>query len=88
MKLEHLEKDLGAIATWINTDGLKMNVAKTQLMVLCGKSRQKSAQSVCVQISDRELPKQESVKYLGVRIDENLNWKLHVEVRQNLSQRQ
>ena len=39
--------------------------------------------SVCVWISDRELPKQESVKYLGMRIDKNLNWKLHIdEVRQ------
>ena len=85
---KHLEEDLGAIATWINTNGLKMNVAKTQLMVLCGKSRQKSAQSVCVRISDRELPKQESVKYLGVSIDKNLNWKIHIdEVRQKCLQR-
>ena len=29
---KHLEEDLGAIATWINTNGLKMNVAKTQLI--------------------------------------------------------
>ena len=70
---KHLEEDLGAIATWINTNRLKMNVAKTQLMVLCGKSRQKSAQSVHMWISNRELPKQESVKYLGVTIDKNLN---------------
>ena len=76
---KHLEEDLGAIATWINSNGLKMNVAKTQLMVLCGKSRQKSAQPVCVWIGDRGLPKQESVKYLGVRIDKNLNWKLHID---------
>ena len=74
---KHLEEDLGATATWINSNDLKMNVVKTQLMVLCGKSREKSAQSVCVWIGDRELPKQESVKYLEVRIDKNLNWKLH-----------
>ena len=73
---KHLEEDLGATATWINSNGLKVNVAKThvQLMVLCGKSKQKSAQLSMwsVQISDKELPKQESVKYLGVRIDK---WK-------------
>ena len=76
---KHLEEDLGAIATWINTNSLKMNVAKTQLMVLCGKSRQKSAQSVRVRISNRELPKQESVKYLGVTLDKNLKWKMHID---------
>ena len=31
---KHLEEYLGAIATWINTNSLKMNVAKTQLMIL------------------------------------------------------
>ena len=35
-----LEEDLEGIAIWINNNGLKMNIAKTQLMVLCGKSRQ------------------------------------------------
>ena len=65
------------LATWINSNGLKMNVAKINGPVW--QSRQKSAQSVCVRISDRELPKQESVKYLGVRIDKNLNWKLHID---------
>ena len=48
-------------------------------MVLCGKSRQKSAQSVRVWISNRELPKQESVKYLGVTIDKNLKWKMYID---------
>ena len=48
-------------------------------MVLCGKSRQKSAQSVRVRISNRELPKQESVKYLGVTTDKNLKWKMHID---------
>lgn len=76
---KHLEEGLGGIATWINTNSLEMNVAKTQLMVLCGKSRQKSAQSVRVRISNRELPKQESVKYLGVTIDKNLKWKMHID---------
>ena len=52
-----------SFATWIDTNGLKMNIVKTQLMVLCGNSKQKSAQSVCVRIGDAELPKQESVKY-------------------------
>ena len=76
---QQLEEDLGVIAGWINANSLKMNVAKTQLMVLCGKSRQESAQSVHVRICDRELPKKESVKYLGVKIDNTLNWKLHLD---------
>ena len=54
---QQLEEDLRAIAGWINANSLKMNVAKTQLMVLCGRSRQESAQSVHVRICDKELLK-------------------------------
>ena len=44
---KHLEEDLGALATWINSNGLNMNVAK-KLMVLCGKvGKNQLSQYVC-----------------------------------------
>lgn len=41
---QQLQEDQEAIAGWINVNSLKMNVAKTQLMVLCGRNRPESAQ--------------------------------------------
>ena len=58
---------------------LKMNIAKTQLMILCRRGKQVVADSVKVCIEGVELPKQEEVKYLGVIIDRGLNWKSHID---------
>lgn len=52
-------------------------------MVLCGRSKPKSVQLVRVPIGDSELARQELVKYLGVKIDQSLTWKLHIEMKFN-----
>ena len=65
------------ISMWIKSNGLKMNVAKTQLMVLNRKSKDK-AEQIQVKIDGTELNKQCSVRYLGVHIDKDLTWKVHV----------
>ena len=69
-----LEEDLGRVAKWIVANGLKMNVAKTQLMVLSKKSDKRRANDVVVRSGEQALTKQETVKYLGVQIDRDLNW--------------
>ena len=40
---EIIEGDLNSISMWIKSNGLKMNVAKTQLMVLNRKNRNNRA---------------------------------------------
>ncbi len=76
-----VEGDLGRVAGWINSNGLRMNVAKTQLMVLSRKGKRAcgDADSVQVKVGDVELKKQDCVRYLGVEIDKDLTWKSHIE---------
>ena len=71
-----MERDLG---DWINTNGLRMNVPKTQLMVLSRRGMRDEADSVQVKVGDDELRKQGCVRYLGVDIDRDLTWKAHIE---------
>ena len=51
-----LEEDLGRLSSWITANRLKMNIAKTQLMILCRRGKQVVADSVKVCIEGVELP--------------------------------
>ena len=73
-----LEEDFRGISEWIDANGMKMNVAKTLLMVMCGHKKKHLEDKAQVCIGEAILPKQDSVKYLGVTVDKQLSWKLHV----------
>ena len=65
-----IEGDLNSISMWIKSNGLKMNVAKTQLMVLNRKRKDNKAKQIQVTIDGTELNKQCSVRYLGVQCEQ------------------
>ena len=67
-----LEAELGAVAHWIKRNLLKMNVSKTQLMVLSRRHRKCKAEWICIQLDGSILVSEEKVRYLGVDIDRNL----------------
>ena len=73
-----MERDLRRVADWISSNGLRMNVAKTQLMVLSRKGRRDEANSVQVKVGNDEL-KKDCARYLGMEIDRDLTWKAHIE---------
>ena len=45
-----VEKDLNNISMWIKSNGLKMNVAKTQLMVLNRKRKGNKAEQIKIEM--------------------------------------
>ena len=76
-----INSDLENIVSWIEMNGLKMNVNKTQMMTLQRKST-KPAEAITVKIRGEEITHLNSIKYLGVVVDKDLNWKRHItEVR-------
>ena len=81
-----LEEDLERIANWISANGLVMNIAKTQLMVLSRRGRQ-AKEKVNVRVDEVDLPQQEHMKLLGVVVDNELKWKQQIDCvgRKNLA---
>ena len=74
-----VEGYLGRVADWISSNGLRMNVAKTQLMVLSRRGRRDEANSIQVKVVNDEMKKKDCVRYLDVEIDRDLTWKAHIE---------
>ena len=70
--------DLQLITTWIESNKMTMNVSITQVMILSRRAARSRAELINVQINGTTIPKQKSIKYLGVTIDNDLSWKTHI----------
>ena len=76
---EKLSADLQRVAAWIGSNGRKMNITKTQAMVLSRKRRRSQEEAVRICLDGQPISKQKEVNYLGVAMDQNLSWVQHVE---------
>ena len=74
---KHVNLDLKNLTYWSNANKLSPNVKKTEL-VIYKHPRKKIDSSIKSKLSRKRLYPSKSVKYLDIKIDENLNWKQHV----------
>ena len=68
------ETHLAIIQDWFNANKLTLNISKSVLMHFNAK---RSSENLHVQIGNTTLPVVKSTKFLGVYIDEKLNWTEH-----------
>ena len=75
-----INNELGNLREWLLANRLSVNVAKTEIMFIG--SRQKLAttnkHNLQIQIEDQEVKRVSHTKSLGVTIDQNLTWSIHV----------
>ena len=82
-----MSKDLNGIASWLSDNRLTLNVLKTDFMVIGSRQRVASLEEdIALSLLDTELEKVNSVKCLGVDIDEYLTWDTHMlSIRQKVT---
>ena len=74
---KYVNLDLKNLTYWINANRISLNVKKTELVIF--KHQRKNIDSpIKIKLSRTRLYPSKSVKYLGIKIDENLNWKQHI----------
>ena len=77
-----LVEDLERVAKWVDANKLRLNVNKTQMLLMSRKRREQELEQVEVRVGDQEIGRSRKVKCLGVQIDEGLKWHEHIgEVR-------
>ena len=74
---KYVNLDMKNLTVWLNANKISVNVQKTELVIF-KHQRKKIDREVKIELSRKRFYPTDSVKYLGVRIDENLNWKHHV----------
>ena len=59
---------------------LNINAEKTEFIVFCKPSKSASIENVELQVQRRSIKQKECVKYLGVQLDQNLNYQNEVKI--------
>ena len=68
-------KELADISTWLKVNKLSLNIKKTHYMIF---SRKKLSHPLDLRIDNQNVHVTKTSKFLGVYIDDKLNWKTHI----------
>ena len=71
-----VNSELHKIQLWLSKNKLSLNYSKTTYMVIA--SKRGTIEKFSVLLDGNELSRCESAKYLGITIESNLRWNLHI----------
>lgn len=80
---DNVNSDLDSLYQWFKTNKLSLNVGKTNYMLFTNNKNVSAIQDHKIKIGDDEIEHKKMVKFLGIIIDENLNWQNHIEMTKN-----
>ena len=72
-----INEELEYIDLWMKVNKLSVNTNKTNYILFKGKNK-KIYKNISIIFDKTQLVQKQSIKFLGVVIDENLSWKLHI----------
>ena len=72
-----LNKDLTELSFWLNANKIALNVAKTEI-ILFKTSNKNYDTDLKIKLCRKGIHASTYVQYLGIFIDENLNWKINI----------
>ena len=70
---KYVNKDLRSVSKWLNTNTISLNIAKTEVLIFKCKGRAFGT-DLKLKLCGKKLFTSKSVKYLGVILDEPLQW--------------
>lgn len=72
-----INRELTNVDTWFRANKLSLNVDKTNFMLFCSKNKDRT-HSIQPCINNLQIKHVTSTKFLGIIIDDRLNWFLHI----------
>ena len=74
---EHFGHDFSFICQWLRANKISLNAGKTELVIFSRKRKQIN-KHLNFRISGQKIEISNRVKYLGIQIDQHLNWNEHI----------
>ena len=85
INLSNLVKELNGelinLSNWFKSNRLSLNIKKTKFQVFVSNKKKKktNTEGIQVRIDNINIDRVESIKFLGIIIDSNLNWNKHID---------
>ena len=81
-----MNKEIPKVTEWFNSNKLYINTNKTVAMHFCTRQRTLTISESLININGDTIPFSTCTKFLGINIDNNLTWKLHINyIKKNMS---
>ena len=74
---KHINRDLKFVVPWIRANKLSLNTGKTKIVIFKSRNR-KISKHLNFRISGQKIVPVDSVKYLGLTLQSDLHWKMHL----------
>ena len=74
---KYINLDMKNLTDWLNTNKISLSFEKTELEIFKHKKKKLEC-PIRIKLSRKRLYPSNSIKYLGVKIDKNLNWNDHI----------
>ncbi len=76
--LHHVENCLVEIVTWMNSNMLKINADKTEVIIFTSQRNEKHVETITVDIGEETIKPSKCVRNLGVFLDSNMTMEKHI----------
>ena len=70
-----VQKEFKKVKTWLKVNKLTLNISKTHFIIFKSKKKKENLNFSEIKVDGEKIKRVQSTKFLGVLIDENLNWK-------------
>ena len=74
---KHINHDFKLLTTWLRVNRISLNTSKTKTILFRPKSKRNIRKHLNFRISGQYIPRKTQVEYLGLTINEHLDWDLH-----------
>ena len=77
-----LNRELKTIENWLTANKLSLNIKKTKYIIFTSSQKRYNANICNISIQEQRLKRVNHIQFLGITIDQHLNWKQHIKIIQ------
>ena len=75
----HINSDLRTVSEWFSTNLLTLNISKCNFIIFGSPEKLNHIQDILFQVEDTCIERTQSLKYLGVTLNQSMSWANHVD---------